>query len=322
MRAAGVGIFGGEKHMAHHCIILDSFAGAGIRLNSTFDAYPFATDSYVRVFEMTVERCGTRYSIWQNKIGAIDLAILRFDVNNIKFNNVEVYDSQADGLFVQDQNSGDDSQSIHNVYFNDTVINNVGMDGYNEGYGIFALNYTIGWIQNTNVNIIGFMTAPIYESAPNFQINTTNISGNQHPVANAGGNLLQSQMTSSIQLDGTASYDPEGQPLSYEWVQVDGKPLTIVNPTSATPTVTGLEQGEKYVFRLNVSDGILNDADVTKIGLDTDLNGDETTNLEDFSILSQNWKSYSNDGDVNEDGIIDLSDLMLLAIEWLELGVE
>ena len=88
MRAAGVGIFGGEKHMAHHCIIRDSFAGAGIRLNSTFDAYPFATDSYVRVFEMTVERCGTRYSIWQNKVGAIDLAILRYNVNNIKFNSL------------------------------------------------------------------------------------------------------------------------------------------------------------------------------------------------------------------------------------------
>jgi hypothetical protein len=265
MRAAGLGIFGGQRHVAHHCLIRDTFGGSGIRLNSTFEAHPFADDSFIRIFEMTVERCGTRYNIWGNKDGAVNLGILRFNVNNIKFSQLDVYDSQVDGLFIEDENINDSEKTIHDVYFDNIHIHNTGMDGLGEGFGLFALHYTYGWIQQTNSVIDGSVTGAIHEESPYFNIRTVNTAGNQPPIADAGKDIFESTID-SIQLKATSSRDPENAPLSYEWIQVDGEPVDIDNPASATPTVTGLKQGRKYIFRLTVSDGVLTDTAIVKIG--------------------------------------------------------
>ena len=88
-KASGLAFYGGQKHVAHHCIIRDSFGGAGIRANSTFTATPFATDSYMNISEMSVERCGTFQDQWLVKIGAINFDVVKYDVNNINLNNID-----------------------------------------------------------------------------------------------------------------------------------------------------------------------------------------------------------------------------------------
>jgi hypothetical protein len=58
----------------------------------------------------------------------------------------------------------------------------------------------------------------------------------------------------SVVLDGSKSYDPQGYPLTYSWVEISGPGgSTIVNSTTATPYVAGLKQG-KYTFQLTVTD--------------------------------------------------------------------
>ena len=61
---------------------------------------------------------------------------------------------------------------------------------------------------------------------------------------------------------------------------------------------------------------------MVKIGLETDLNSDDITNFGDFSVLSQNWNGDLIYGDINEDGTVDLYDLVLLATDWLTLSIE
>jgi len=77
---------------------------------------------------------------------------------------------------------------------------------------------------------------------------------NRAPIADAGPDQNNAQ-AGNIQLDGTGSYDPDGDTLTYQWNQVGGSATGVLNdPTVATPMFTG-ELGEYYIFELTVSDG-------------------------------------------------------------------
>ncbi len=75
---------------------------------------------------------------------------------------------------------------------------------------------------------------------------------NLPPSANAGADIRIGS-NEFAQLDGTASREPDGIISRYQWVQVSGKPVTIVNPQAAITAVSGVSKGE-YVFRLAVTD--------------------------------------------------------------------
>ncbi|MGF7139205.1 PKD domain-containing protein [Roseimarinus sediminis] len=78
---------------------------------------------------------------------------------------------------------------------------------------------------------------------------------NQAPLANAGVDLSGDE-NSVIALDGTASYDPDGDPITYEWIAPQG--ITLNDHTAAQPEFTAPEVTEDtdYTFELYVSDGV------------------------------------------------------------------
>ncbi|KFE62096.1 myxosortase-dependent M36 family metallopeptidase [Hyalangium minutum] len=84
---------------------------------------------------------------------------------------------------------------------------------------------------------------------------------NRRPVADAGLNRTVTERDASgnlatISLNGTGSFDPDGQALTYAWTQVSGPAVTINNPTSATPSFTAdVELDTLFTFQLVVSDG-------------------------------------------------------------------
>jgi alpha-tubulin suppressor-like RCC1 family protein len=82
-----------------------------------------------------------------------------------------------------------------------------------------------------------------------------NDPANIPPVANAGSDTTVFMPFSSLGLNGSKSYDPDGTIASYNWYQLSGTAaaLTIVNSNSATPTVYGLVPGT-YMFELMVTD--------------------------------------------------------------------
>jgi hypothetical protein len=76
--------------------------------------------------------------------------------------------------------------------------------------------------------------------------------GNSVPVADAGPDQIGAA-AGTITLDGSGSFDPEGDPLTYEWRQVSGPSVTVSNPNAANATFPA-EAGHSYSFRLTVRD--------------------------------------------------------------------
>jgi hypothetical protein len=83
---------------------------------------------------------------------------------------------------------------------------------------------------------------------------------NQPPVANAGADINLNAGITGTTLQGTGS-DPEGNTVTFSWTQVSGPTVTITGAATATPAISGLTNGNTYVFRLTVSDGALTTSD-------------------------------------------------------------
>ena len=87
---------------------------------------------------------------------------------------------------------------------------------------------------------------------------------NTAPVANAGPNQTVALGT-TVTLDGTASSDVDGNPLTYQWSFVSqpaGSGATLANPTTAKPTFLAGMAGQ-YVIQLIVNDGLVNSLPAT-----------------------------------------------------------
>jgi hypothetical protein len=85
-------------------------------------------------------------------------------------------------------------------------------------------------------------------------------TGNRAPVANVKsvGNVLAG---GTVTLDGSASSDPNGDTLSYRWMQTQGSRINLADSAARTlsfaaPAVT---QPTSFAFQLTVSDGSLSD---------------------------------------------------------------
>jgi len=86
---------------------------------------------------------------------------------------------------------------------------------------------------------------------------------NQEPIANAGHNLtVAGQKT--VTLDATGSIDPDGDPLTFDWLQIGGPSVILDLANPAMPTFTAPDPiGEPIIFELLVDDGRLTSLPVT-----------------------------------------------------------
>ena len=113
-------------------------------------------------------------------------------------------------------------------------------------------------------------TAPATEGALTFTLTVTNSLGEPAsatclvnvtaadlpPSANAGTDL-NATPESIVQLDGSASSDPEGSALTFDWQQIHGPNVSLSDPTSAmaeftAPTTSTM--GASLIFELTVRD--------------------------------------------------------------------
>jgi uncharacterized protein (UPF0333 family) len=76
--------------------------------------------------------------------------------------------------------------------------------------------------------------------------------GETPPIADAGPDQLGIP-AGTVTLNGSASYSPDGNPLTYQWIQEGGPTVTLSAPTSPITTFTATGS-QSYTFRLVVKD--------------------------------------------------------------------
>ncbi|MBN8857500.1 MAG: T9SS type A sorting domain-containing protein [Sphingobacteriales bacterium] len=92
------------------------------------------------------------------------------------------------------------------------------------------------------------------------------VAVNRQPVANAGADITITA-PGTYTLNGSASSDPEGDQLSYEWTAPEGVELTGANTATPSFTVTAAHYGKTFTFLLAVSDGNSFSTDIVQVNI-------------------------------------------------------
>ena len=90
------------------------------------------------------------------------------------------------------------------------------------------------------------------------------LTNNTVPVAKAGPDI--SAVPTKITLNGSASFDPDGQALTFSWSQVPAPTVTLLNAGTPTPSFQTALPGA-YTFRLDVSDGLATSSDLVTVNI-------------------------------------------------------
>ena len=129
---------------------------------------------------------------------------------------------------------------------NDTLISS-------SNRGSFTIGLEFGkWLNPKNYTST---KGPVPVNVPKirYEVLTRTVrTGNDLPVAAAGPDQVGVE-DGTIMLDGSASYDPDGDPITFAWEQVSG-PVVALSSTASSQTSFTAEEGQTYHFRLTVKD--------------------------------------------------------------------
>ncbi|MGD0871041.1 MAG: OmpA family protein [Bryobacteraceae bacterium] len=133
--------------------------------------------------------------------------------------------------------------------------------GYNETYlnaknsGRAVVGLAFGGL--VNPQDFAKIKSPVPMEIPRirYELGTRRV-GSSPPIADAGPSQLNVS-AGTITLDGSGSYDPLGETLTYNWVQISGPTATLSSPTTPKTTFNAVA-GASYAFRLTVknTDGL------------------------------------------------------------------
>ena len=123
---------------------------------------------------------------------------------------------------------------------------------------------------------------------------------NTAPVADAGDDQSISLIGTVVQLDGSQSYDDDGDEITYAWTlsRPAGSNAELDDPTSATPSFTADVNGD-YTATLVVSDGDLDAEDTVFVTFDNvapvaDAGNNQTVGVGDTVALDGTGSSDAN----------------------------
>jgi hypothetical protein len=146
-------------------------------------------------------------------------------------------------------------------------------------------------------------------------VNVTVKNVNHPPVADAGDDQTVAE-GATVQLNGADSYDPDGDFLSYSWVQTGGPAVQLSHAGAAQPTFAAPlvgTAGATLTFALTVSDGIDSSTDTVNIVVE---------NVNHPPVANAGVDQTRNEGVLVElDGSRSLDpDLDALSYQWTQIG--
>ncbi|NPA36739.1 MAG: T9SS type A sorting domain-containing protein [Chlorobi bacterium] len=172
------------------------------------------------------------------------------------------------------------------------------------GYLVFRIKNTLALNATAAIGFASFSANEntIYTSLESGYITRVE-QVSYRPVANAGQDFSV-QEGQTAQLDGSASYDNDNDPLTYKWIAPSG--ITLDDETSATPHFTApwVSEDTPYIFKLVVNDGT-DDSDTATVTVTVlQLNiaptadaGEDKSYIEGSSVSLDGSNSYDPDGD-------------------------
>ena len=147
-RASSVGFFGGKGHKALNLVIIDAMEAA-LRVTTDFSGQPFSNEGMHLYDNISIYNSGVKGGplgfygdiINGTTAGAIHTtSYSRFDLLNIKFSNIDIYNSRADAIFIDARNY----KMIENLVFENINIYGAGR------YGI-SFNNAVGEASYCNI---------------------------------------------------------------------------------------------------------------------------------------------------------------------------
>lgn len=158
-RASGCAIYGGMNNKAHHLLIQDNLE-VGLRVNNSFSGIGFNDNGTHEFSDITILRCGTFNDLFNNPVGAIDIActnIAGTRIKNVKFSNINIVDSKNDAIYIYKKN-GD---GFYNLVFENITVNGTGKEypnnnakslNWGRGYGVLIVGFPAGNATYCNMN--------------------------------------------------------------------------------------------------------------------------------------------------------------------------
>jgi hypothetical protein len=134
------------------------------------------------------------------------------------------------------------------------------VSGAGGGVGGIKINTVIGGALPVNYGCSpGTVTGPdpgviTYDDPAASLASSDIVSPNQAPTADAGSDQTVAS-GANVNLDGTGSTDPDGDPLDYGWTQTGGAAVTLSGANTATPSFTAPTGPATLTFQLEVCDG-------------------------------------------------------------------
>ncbi len=159
-RAAGAALYGGKDNKFYNILIKDN-VDVGITITNTFPGVGFNENGMHDFHDITMTGCGTFNSIYNDRVGAVNIYHARSagtKIQNVRLYNVDIYDSKCDGIRIA-KSSGD---GIFNLVFENVNINKTGLE-YPEnnvensmekrGFGVIFEKYPLGGATYCNLNL-------------------------------------------------------------------------------------------------------------------------------------------------------------------------